>query len=105
MEQLDAYLATLPLEQRIEESFRLQVRVWCPYWRPVKHGRVRCRLLDRVAVLINSRSEHFARRFYRKHPKALQRDTGFLIGDAVKECNINRNGPDFSFPESFERRR
>jgi len=95
--QVSAYISSLPDDQQCSEYLRLTRPVYCPYWRPIGKGRVRCKLLGRVAVLWSRRSEHFAEIFYRKHPKARDRDTGCLIGDAVKDCDINREGEDFAF--------
>ena len=99
MADVDAYLETIPDEKlRWSEWRRLYRPVNCPHWRFAGHGRVRCKLLRRVAVLWSRRSEHLAEIFYRKHPKAREREVGSLIGDAVKECSINREGRDFAFP-------
>jgi hypothetical protein len=96
--EVDAYLKTLPEDQVWPEGERLQRRVMCPYWRVIGHGRVRCKLTGSVAALINPRSARLAAKFYRKHPKASEREKGFLLGDAVKECNINHAGADFAYP-------
>ena len=100
MAELDAYWEALPDDdpQKWEDFFRLYRRVSCPHLRSIGHGRVRCKLLRRIAVYWNRRSEHLAEIFYRKHPKARERENGWLIGDAVKECKINREGRDFEFP-------
>lgn len=98
MHELDAHLDSLPEGERHEATQKLRRMVVCPHWKRIGHGRVRCRLLGTVAVIIHPRSEHFAAIFYRKHPKARERDRGFLIGDAVKDCLENRYGDDFSLP-------
>lgn len=94
---LEDYLATLPLEKKLSEEKRLTRRVCCPYWKVISHGRVCCKLLGLVATCWNRRDEYYAAVFYRKHPKARERDKGCMIGDAIKECDINREGISFSF--------
>ena len=96
--EVDAYLQTLPVEKQMTELSRLSRRVRCPYWRKIGHGRVRCNLTGKVAPGINGRKAALSKKFYRKHPKAALRETGFLLADAVKECRINRDGVDFAFP-------
>jgi len=95
---VDAYLQNLPLEKQMPELSRLTQRLMCPYWRMIDHGRVRCNLTGKVAPGINGRKAALSKKFYRKHPKADLRETGFLLADAVKECRINRDGVDFAFP-------
>lgn len=97
MAEVDAYVESLPEDDRWPEWLRLARSVKCPYWRYIGHGRVRCKMTGLVAVCWGSRCEHLARVFYRKHGKAREREKGWLIGDAVKECDYNRDGWDFSF--------
>ena len=68
----------------------------CPYWKPIGHGRVRCKLTGIVASLDFYRGWHLAEIFYRKHPRKFDRDTGYLIGDMVKECKYNEDYPEDS---------
>ena len=96
--EVNAYLQTLPIEKQMTEFSRLSRKVRCPYWRKIGHGRVRCNLTGKVAPGINGRKAALSKKFYRKHPKADLRETGFLLADAVKECRINRDGVDFAFP-------
>jgi len=98
MAEVDAYIETLPKEQRWDAQDRLSRIRYCPHWRPICHGRVRCTATGLVDVLWNRRSEHFAAIFYRKHTKARERDKGCMIGDAVKDCDCNRSGLCFTFP-------
>jgi len=98
MAEVIAFLNSLPLEKAVLEFGYLARRVPCPYRRNVGHGRVRCKLTGSVAPGLLGRSAALSNKFYRKHPKALRRETGWLLADAVKACNVNRDGPDFGLP-------
>lgn len=98
MAELEAYLGTLPIDQQVSEFERTHKVVFCPHWRSIGHGRVCCTLLKLVAPGIGEHSQRLAAAYYRKHPEVEERETGILLGDAVKECNINKDGIDFSFP-------
>ncbi len=96
MAEVDAFLGTLPVEKAMSEHDRLIRKVPCPYWRSIGHGRVRCTLTGVVAPALTGRSLALANKFYRKHPKAKSRETGWLLADAVKVCRVNLDGADFA---------
>jgi hypothetical protein len=91
---VNEHIATLPIDDQAAAHMKLTRSVRCPFWRRIGKGRVYCKFLKLTAVLITRRTEQLAETFYLHHPKARERDKGFLIGDAVKECDINPNFDD-----------
>lgn len=98
LEALEQYLASLSDDGRWTERRKHYQYVCCPHWKPISRGRVRCKLIGHVAVIWGQ--ERRTAPLFRKHPKALERMKGFLIGDQVKECRINRKGYDFALPSA-----
>lgn len=75
-------------------------RHYCIYWKPSEHGFVECALLKRKAIWISSDLDYertFA--YFGSEEKLIKEISGFLLGDAIKECNENRYGSDFEYLE------
>jgi hypothetical protein len=74
------------------EYLRLVTRTWCPFWNPTEHGFVECRFLNRRAYRIPIEEEDILRsiRYFGSEASADENITGYLLGDAIKECKLNR---------------
>ena len=82
-----------------EEHDNLLIRKFCPFWQSTDFGFVRCRFLSRIALKIptDEEIENQAIQHFGSREKMESEVNGFLLGDAVKECNNNVDGDDFSF--------
>lgn len=72
---------------------------YCKFWNPTEDGFVFCSYLKIRAMWISDPeiNEQKCINFFGSREIVDQEVTGFLLGDAVKECKLNRCGPDFSF--------
>lgn len=97
LDDLYQYAATLSESGWTKiRSQRQQVR-YCPHWQFLKGGRVECTHLGIRTALIGRENE--ARAYYRSHPdEEAETPKAFLLGDAIKECNLNTGGTDFTIP-------
>lgn len=88
---IDSHQDLDPLEDLLE------LRRYCKYWNPTEHGFVECKYLNRKALWIVTTQEvvNKAVEFFGSENEMEKQITGFLLGDAVKECDLNRDGPDF----------
>ena len=66
-------------------------RVYCPYWSVTDYGTVKCAYLGVEAIGISEESMAKAARHFGSQEAAIEASTGFLLGDAVKECNVNKS--------------
>jgi broad specificity phosphatase PhoE len=69
----------------------------CKYWHPTDHGFVECRHLNRRAMWIPESGDivYKAIEYFGSLEELEKQITGNLLGDGVKECQLNRDGPDW----------
>jgi len=107
MAELDAYLQKQhdKGDESINEHIRLMVPKYCKYWNSTEHGFVECKHLNRKALWITTTDDvvQKAIAYFGSEEKMDKNIEGFLLGDAVKECNLNRDGPDFAIGENAEK--
>ena len=89
-DEVSAYIRTLAGAEQFEARSELLETRYCPYYAPLDGGRVECTYLGRRAVLWSREDSAKARQFYFENPTEKALDDGGLIGDAVKECGVNK---------------
>ena len=89
-DELTAYIGSLAGTEQIEAREALWEIRYCPYHVLIEGGRVECTYLGRRAVLWSREDSAKARQFYFENPTEKALDDGGLIGDAVKECGVNK---------------
>ena len=84
--------------EALAEHNRLLEPRYCKYWNPTENGYVECRYLNRKALWITTTQEVIdkAIAFFGSEEEMDKQITGFVLGDSVKECTLNRDGPDFA---------
>jgi len=105
-EDIEAYLKAkykgLNLGEEMVEFQRLSVVKHCKFWNPTEHGFVECTHLNRRALWITTKKEHIEKAiaFFGSDEKMEEKIQGYLLGDAVKECRLNRTGLDFTIQQT-----
>jgi hypothetical protein len=94
------YINSLPKR----ESFGMYRKIFpfrrCPHFRHLGNGRVECTHLGYRAVILSAEARRESNQYYWDNPDEERFDkmnSGYLLGDSVKECNLNMEGEDFSF--------
>lgn len=75
----------------------------CKYWHPTDHGFVECRYLNQKALWITTTDEIIdkAIAYFGSEEEMDKQIDGWLLGDGVKACQLNRDGPDWAIePET-----
>lgn len=97
VEEVNHFVSTLPEDEQVKAHFRLFQRKFCPHRKPLEGSRVECTHLGIRAEFWGREAK--ARAYYRAHPdEEHETPLGFMLGDAIKECNLNMDGPDFTIP-------
>lgn len=86
-------------DEEFAEHEKILVQKFCKFWNPTEFGFVFCSHLKIRALWISDSEDSVqsAIKFFGSEEVMEQEITGCLLGDAVKECKLNRCGPDFSF--------
>ena len=84
------YIRTLPGAEQSEARRKLLEDRDCPYYVHLEGARVECTYLGRRAALCSREDWATTRQFYLANPTEQALDDGNLLGDAVKECGVNK---------------